>query len=379
MPSRVPFSKLYVNRLKAESAIVQWIGDPLSKRVGVIEAPPGSGKSWLIKYLTKKSDRNRAYRPFLLISSEEWVSANPDNLRAKITDLQTKWAEQVLVQLKNANWPNPNSSYLNFLNTEDPTRRTQYLAEMLGLCPKLPLPVFFWDGYDEINESTLVKAREYLIDPLIRHGNCIKIILSIRPGVLINGLTLRDQLHYFDFEMTWIPNTPESATLQIGKITKLLSKQKKYPDNLLKKIHVAMLELEEKGILQLPFVVNFLHHKQLVKATNEGSPENLDVLLTIEDCRSCLLSLMQGTRITNISENDLSAIRLIAARLGPTWSQTDFKNSGVAPIHSYLGHLNELKERGLVIYIEQSDNHKLVDGTRELLRAWHTLLETSHD
>ncbi len=388
MSNREEFDKdLYVRRENIERDITKWITTPTSKRVGVLEAPPGSGKSWLITFLATDEEQKRFYRSTMFVPSKELGAINAVNLRQRIADLQTRWVAKTINQLQDVLCPDPNPIYINFLETTDLIRRTQFLAELLCLCPELHPPVFFIDGYDEISEDILVDLRRYLVDPLLTHISCTKIVIGIRPGVLINGINLRDHLSYFEFDLTWKQDEAESARRQIEQITS--SQEYLYPEKLLSRIRVSMQELNIKGILRLPFVTRFLYDRLLTKAegtedANESST-SLIHLLNKKDYLDCLFSLFQGAKIAKIEKHHLDSVGLIATHLGVTWSQTDFKNSEeirkseVIPPQVYLSRLNELKERGLVIYIGNPDKYQLVDGIREIVITWYTHPEKTHE
>lgn len=183
-------SELFVDRPQAMEKIRHWVDDPYAKRVLVLVAPPGSGKSWLLRKIEEEWKPNRLTvwldAPRLIHRQEE---QNPDRMLNHVAF--EEWFKEVqqsasrfCVDLK----PIGDSVALD--------AQIEALIDMVCCCAVRYDPLLIVDAYDEITElQALILSLRVLAKFISRP--CTRMLIAVRSESLVREDTIRRHQELF--------------------------------------------------------------------------------------------------------------------------------------------------------------------------------------
>ncbi|GER79435.1 MAG: ATP-binding protein [Anaerolineales bacterium] len=342
---------VFVDRPAALAKIRNWADDDTAqKRVMQVIAPPGGGKTWLLKKLEKEWESR--FVIFINIPSLVHLDEREDLNRLINSEACEAWFQNIQEAAT--------SRYSITPISEIPNISAILSAFVKQICYKRPnkAVIVLADGYDELTESQADVFSARILQPLYER-DCIRLIIAHRPERLVKGDAIRRDLpnpplylHQFD------PPSRDFAFEQF--------------ENLIRKSGSRSTTDPSKWMNELqhyqwnhPLANCFFFKRGL--ETNWKQLTDAD----FQECCKVIIERSNGNGRSRFSlrPDGFKTLHYIAKELPDQWSQTDVE--ALLKINNF--YLDEIVQNlfdvGSIINVSPVPPfYQICDGLRELLR-----------
>ncbi|MEK7326490.1 MAG: AAA family ATPase [Chloroflexota bacterium] len=335
-PFREPYkSSLFVGRLNALNEVEQWAKAATpQKRLFNIKAPPGYGKTWLLK----EAERRLAQPGLFPLEANASDLTTPETI--------AKWLEaKIALAKKNC------AEVRGFDATVALSQMIRALAEDLcERCYPAYTPIVIVDALDDALEAQARQLEKLLLEPFWSN-NCVRILVAMRDDHRLYSAVLRGGERLFPLTTL----SEEDATLQLQQRASDAELKTPVPDDLL-------------GIIppydwRTPGINSFL--SRCAAANREASQP----LLSADDLRACRRAVI-GPQLDNYHDGYLVKL----SQLDDTWTEDTFAQQCNLTVSEAGDIAQKFFTLGIVTRPDRVPNRrKIVDGLRELMQAEHKL------
>lgn len=331
----------------------------VEKRVLSIIAPPGGGKTWVLKNLRATLEKTK--RHFVIeINVPDLVNDREEQDPNKTINSGAfeAWFEGVQ---ENARKYCSNIQPIS--HVPDRSARIREFVRRLCECKLNKAPLVLVDGYDEITESQAGIVSLRILEPLLEKP-CMRMLIAHRPERAIKGDVLRRNsdrvpllLHLLD------PLSPGFAIRQFEALFR-----KEYPNMPVPDPSVWMEKLQHYK-WNHPLANCFLFNRGMEPVPGQWRP------LTYQDYYDCCRAIIERPnglgvpRYPALLPAEFKALHSIATELGNGWSQSQAETL-LGLNNFYLSDITKkLFNLGLILSVSESPPfYKISDGLCDLLR-----------
>lgn len=345
-------SKLFVDRPQAIARIRYW-ADHDAERVLVLAAPPGSGKSWLLRKMEEewKPERLTAWldAPILIHRGE-----NGDPNRMLDQGAFGKWFEEVKKNASRFCALKPIGSLVSL------EAQVEALVEMVCNRALKAGPILIVDAYDEITEAQGNTLCLRLLAKFISRP-CTRLLIAVRSAALIQEDTLRrnQELFYLTEET---PNK-DFARQQFEKWF-----AQAHPDQSLPTSLNDWMAAYRYYSWRNPAINHFLFSKGLSLSSGAA----VFTSLTDLGLKECIQEIVRrGGKYEPLSDEEFGILYRIATELGEEWSYLEAEALLSCSFHTNKS-LRRLLEMGILLW-QAGLFYRVETSIRELLLEIHAL------
>lgn len=351
MPLIEDFSpQLFVGRKKELDELNVWAIDSDSPRLMTIAAPPGYGKSWLLRQLEHRLSARRDL--FLIWLSAEDFKLSPANPTDDITAKITSWRQNFVAKARYV---------CAQLRTLDLAAAQAYtIAQVVEeVCQNRHL-ILLVDGFDELFPNEARPLEKQVLEEFWRK-ECVRIVMAIREQGKLTSPTLRRGELRSDLNPFSQAEGDQQLAVRLEELQTPRSE---------------LIELVAPYTLQIPGL-NTLLARQVRK--NEQASRT--PLLTSGDVEFCWRELI-GESIKTVPHSwETLEQDLIKFGHHPveTWTVSDFVViCQVDSEREAREHIDSLQKLGVVAHV-QHQRFAMVEGLRQLLCAYHRLKDEQNN
>ena len=352
-------SALFVNRPQAIEKIHRyWADDPNAKRVLVLVAPPGSGKSWLLRKVKEEWEPKRLViwldAPILIRQEEQ----NPNQmLNQAAFDEWFKEVQQIAGQFCGSLRP------IGLFAALD--AQIEALVEMVCNCALHADPILVVDAYDEIGESRALILSLRVLAKFISRP-CTRLLIAVRAESLIREDTLRRHQELFYL-------TKEDALdkdFALRQFEKWLAHE--YPGHPLPANLNDWMATYRHYAWRNPAINHFLFCRAL--STNPFELQSLGP----EDLRECVQEIVQRSgKYDPLSTAEFNTVFQIATKLKPEWSYLEAETLLATSFYTNAS-IRRLLEMGVIRW-QAGLFYRVESSLRELLLEIHARTSTPQE
>jgi len=343
-------SELFVWRSELQALLDFAIAPQASRRLNTVAAPPGYGKTWLLRRLFQILDQ---YKDLFVIWTPTEHLREFGDLEAWLRDI-VEGAKGKCPQVEEINLNAPPEAIIGYL-----------LEKMCETCIPTFRVILIVDALDELPNNLRRELENRFLAQFWRK-NCVRMVISFREDFFLRSHTLRRG----ELRITLNAFSPEQGRELVAKRTQFVPAE---THNISFK---DLLELVEPYPFNLPQLNTILsqkvHHNEKLKKKP---------LLGSADLRSAWLELINqplasSASYAEILEKDLKTIVLYPE---DSWSPEEFARvCGYNQIDAF-NHWQDLVALSLVVPDPRGNRrYMVIDGLRELLRAEIRLRETEN-
>lgn len=337
---------LFVDRPRAMERIRRWANDHSARRVLVLVAPPGSGKSWLMRKMEEEWKSNRLtvwLNAPQLIDRQE--TQNPNQVLKR--DAFDGWFEEI--QQRASQFCTGLRPIGRFAALD---AQIEALVNMVCRCALRYDPILIVDAYDEITELQALTLSLRVLAKFISRP-CIRLLIAVRSESLIQEDTLRRHEERF-------PLTDE--TLNEGFARQQFEKRfaQEHPGQPLPSNLDAWMAGYRHYSWRNPAINYFLFSKALTNSISSLSH------LTDSDLKECIQELIRRDgRYPPLNEEEFKVVYEIATKLGEEWSYLETEE--LLSTHFYTDpKIGRLLEMGVILW-QAGLFYRIETSIRELL------------
>lgn len=326
-------SALFVNRPQAIERIRRWVDDPDAKRVLVLVAPPGSGKSWLLQKMEEEWKPNRLTvwldAPQFINQQEE---QNPNRMLNQTAF--DDWFKQIR---QTAEQFCANLGPIGNLATLD--AQVEALVNMLCNCALNAYPTLIVDAYDEITEAQASTISLRVLAKFISRP-CTRLLIAVRSESLIQEDTLRRNQALF--YLTEDALGEDFATQQFRQWFVQEHGSQSLPTNL-----NAWMAAYRHYSWRNPAINHFLFSKGLSLSSDAPA---VFTSLTASGLKECIQEIVRrGGKYEPLSDEEFEILYRIATELEEEWSYLEAE--ALLSISFYTNkNIRRLLEMGLLLW-----------------------------
>mgnify|MGYP005846423603 CR=1 FL=1 len=353
-------NQYFVDRPKAEDAIQKWLDSSSNKCILSVVAPPGNGKTWLLRRLYQQwgAPKNRLalwLNAPLLIRREETQDAN------QMIDTQAfnQWFQGVKDQA---------ARHCDSLQSigilPDFAAQVGALVKMVCNCSLDHSPVLIVDGYDEITEKQAETLNLRILQPFLA-PSCTRLILAHRVEWKVQGLLSYRREVFFLSEKDPLSSDFAKEQFQTFFAGTHPGAKAPNPEDWMGKL--------QHYCWNHPFINHFLFERGL-----EGGAADLRPL-TPQDFYDCCQAVIArpdvpgGPRYARLTEDEFNVLYQLAKNLPESW--TEVKCTELLKISSMImdSRLMRLFDAGVIANLPStqanlpSSLYQVNNGIRGLL------------
>jgi Ni2+-binding GTPase involved in maturation of urease and hydrogenase len=324
-------SSLFVGRAGVLAMIEAWAITPENKRLLNIKAPPGYGKSWLLRETERRLSNNPE---FYLI----WAEA----IELDSTTAIAKWLEKEVRQAK---------QHSRNVRDYDPTVELgqmirALLEDVREHCNPDCQPILIVDTMDTIPDTQQIRLLERRLLEEFWSNPYARILVALRDDYALRSPTLRRGERPLALDQL---STDEGHQQLEKRATSLATPP---PADLLNTILPYSW--------QTPGFNSYLTRRAAQNRQDDRTP-----LLQAEDLRHCRREVI-GPKLSDILDKHLECL---SRQLTDTWTQTMFAQECQLSSSQAGKVIQEFFALGIVMHTDIPQRLKIVDGLRELMRA----------
>ncbi|MBN2386395.1 MAG: hypothetical protein JXB85_05195 [Anaerolineales bacterium] len=369
-------STLFVDRPGIRDVILAWAdAEVVDRRVISIIAPPGAGKTWLMKDLYEEWGKPEARRFAVWLNIPRFVTphaTDPDEVldAAEIGDL--------IAEIETAARRHcPRLPGVDRI--PDQPAIISRLVELVCECNLARAPVIIVDGYDEISPEQAAVVSLRLLDRFLDR-DCTRMLIAYRDPWRLDGAARRTQRTLYLLEAS--PLSEDFAKTQFEQLRELACQEPqsgRYPQ-------AQEFSFERLKTLPLeypwnhPFINAFLFDRLL-----RCDPARR-TLLSQQDLLDCCTAVITrptpgGVPCYAMLEPEVFECLVdLAAGLAEEWNSADLEAAGLPNVLD--PRMKKLFQYGLIT--DHVPYYRVGEGLRELLRDLHEMRkkktkESSHE
>lgn len=349
--------KEFVDRPKAKDAITNWVESPTEKRILSVVAPPGNGKTWILKNLHKEWS-NPGKRLVLWLDAPDIICREEEQDTARMIEPKAfgEWFENA--------W-NHAARHCHHLRPISPIAdfkaQIEALVEMLCDCDLAHSPVLIVDGYDEITERQAETLSLRLLHPFLGRS-CTRLILAHRAEWLVKGLS------FYKRQMLLLSERdPLSWEFALEQFQRLF--EQKYPGHPPRDPSNWMKEQCQHYRWNHPFINRFLFECGL-KSPDASTLAPL-TSQNFKDCRKAVIERpdAQGNpRYPSLSPEEFHLLHQLATQFPDKWTDTEVASRMGISLMWMDARFTRLFNAGVIVNLSPSTFYQVADGIREISR-----------
>lgn len=351
--------KQFVQCPQAEEKITQWVEASSEGPLLFVVAPPGNGKSWILRNLYNKWGKSGG-RLVIWLDAPRLINRDEQNPAQMIqAETFSEWFKEVTERA------NQHCRELTISEIVDYSAQVEALVEKLCRnCNLEQEPVLIVDGYDEITEKQAETLNLRILQPFLARP-CTRLLLAHRVKWKAQGLLFYKRQVLFLSEED-LP--PEFAQEQFKRLFAETHPGANTPD-----LTGWMKNLRHYR-WNHPFTNRFLFERGL-----EGGASSFRAL-TEQDFYDCCQAVVErpdapgGPRYSRLTKEEFTVLHQLATRLPETWAETDCtKLLGISSM-TRNSRLERLFDAGLISNLPSTRDklsslfYQVNNGIRELLK-----------
>ncbi|MGQ9832820.1 MAG: AAA family ATPase [Candidatus Villigracilaceae bacterium] len=359
--------KQFVQRPQAEEKITQWVEASSERPLLSVVAPPGNGKSWILRNLYNKWGKS-GDRLVIWLDAPRLINRNEQN-PAQMIQAETflEWFREIKERA------NQHCGGLETISEiVDFSAQIETLVDKLcNHCNLKQAPVLIVDGYDEMSEQQAETLNLRILQPFLARP-CTRLLLAHRVEWKAQGLlSYKRQVLFLSEEDL----SPKFAQEQFKRLFAETHPGAKTPDP------TGWMSKLRHYRWNHPFINRFLFERGL------GGDASSFRALTEQDFYDCCQAVVErpdapgGPRYSRLTKEEFTVLHQLATRLPETWAETDCtKLLGISSMISD-SRLMRLFEAGLISNLPStqaklsSPLYQVNNGIRELLKEISDLNE----
>jgi hypothetical protein len=346
--------QVFVDRPAAMSEIRQWTdAGTLEKRVISMIAPPGGGKTWMLRNLAEEwNNPGERLVVWMDVPTLIDLSQKQDGNRMIREDEFLEW-------FRNAHAEAEKRFHIGHIN--EITEVSAMLSEFVRrICASNPskAPLILVDGYDELTDAQAEVVGLRLLQPILER-ECLRLLIAHRPERTIKGDAIRLKVREFLLHQ----HDPLSLDFAIRQFNLLF--QEKYPGDSLPDPTSWMNRLQ---------CYRWNHPLANCFLFNRGITRNWEDL-TSQDFYNCCVKVITrpanngALRFSPLNPEEFRTLHYIASKFDDNWSQDQLEH--LLGINNFImdDTVNKLFNLGLIVMVSGIlPLYQICDGLRELLR-----------
>jgi len=346
----------FVARPNAAAKIIHWIDSPTEKRILSVVAPPGNGKTWILKSLYKEWS-NAGNRLVLWLDAPDIIRREEEQDTARMIEPEAfrQWFEEVQRRAaQHCHHLRPISQIADF------KAQIEALVEMLCDCDLAHSPVLIVDGYDEITERQAETLSLRILHPFLERS-CTRLILAHRAAWLVKGLS------FYKRQMLWLSEQdPLSWEFALQQFERLF--EQKYPGHSPFDPSDWMKQCQHYR-WNHPFINRFLFECGL-----ESKNASSLATLTPQNFRDCCKAVIerpdaQGKpRYPSLTDEEFHLLYQLATQFPDKWTDTEVASRMGISLMWMDARFTRLFNAGVIVNLSPSPFYQVADGIREILR-----------
>lgn len=328
----------------------------VEKNVWTIVAPPGMGKTWLLRAAwenwTSSTGSDPAYpdRLVIWINAPDWINRSEEYDTRRMFNLT-----EALKRLK----PFVEKARVTpFDRDMDPSATIDALVA--ALCEQRHLncpPIVIVDGYDELTQTQAGVVSERVLERFVSRA-CVHMLIARRADFPLQGYALKNP-HVIRLQAI------ESVADQFTNFANAYYSTAAH-------LHLDNLEtfkrLRPYYQWDHPYINAFLFDRALSRPSTP-----FDQLVTQKDIEQCCQSLVNRPngktgllRQQRLVSNEFDCLKQIAQQLAKQWTSLELETQLGFKLHD--AQVAGLFKRGLIFNVKPTQRYQVADGLRELLR-----------
>ncbi|MBN1995311.1 MAG: hypothetical protein JW953_21665 [Anaerolineae bacterium] len=338
---------LFAGRQRELDDLIRWVTDPSGvRRLRTIAAPPGYGKTWLLRELERR----------LINRRDLFIISVPVPASKLISRVQmVEWLSFVV---RNAQIVYPTVRDIGQFSPE--IIISNLLEDLTQASPPLH-PILLVDGFDELQYNERRELEKCLLDQFWLNP-AARIIVSLRDESVLASTNLRRG----EERVLLRPFSEKEGHQQLEELLDLKVKDSKYQE---------ILKLIAPYTLNIPGL-----NAILVERIQENIKNNRQPILTAADLRACWHELIgpelnRQPEAIEFIERDIQAIIALPQ---DSWTFETFAVQGKYLQRDALNHIQMLMALGIVCHAG-GQKYTVIDGLRQILQAEQRLKETERE
>lgn len=331
---------LFVGREPELQNLIEWVMAPtVPRRLKTITAPPGYGKSWLLRQLENQLGAKHGRELFLI---------NVPTLQLKSRADIAAWLPSIIKEAK---------KFCDEVRTPDPANSPEtiishLLEDLSKNCSPTLRPIILVDAFDELFPNEGRELEKHLLEPFWANSN-VRIVIAFRDELSLVSPTLRRGEERIRLEAF---SEPEGRR-QLDKYLQL-------------KDEGLQISLEDFFDLVDPYTLNVpALNLILLRRIRQNERANRSPLLSADDLRASWHELI-GEKLTQqpFSADTLESDLWKIVRIPETsWNLETFAEVCGYTVYEALQHIDGLITLGVVNQTRRQ-RYQVIDGLREILR-----------
>jgi len=349
--------KEFVDRPNAAAEITRWVESPTEKRILSVVAPPGNGKTWILRSLYEDWS-NPGKRLVLWLDAPAIIRRQEEQDTARMIEPEAfrQWFDEVQRRAaQHCHHLRPIGKIADF------KAQIEALVEMLCNCDLPHSPVLIVDGYDEITERQAETLSLRLLHPFLGRP-CTRLILAHRAEWPVKDILSYKRERFFLSE-----KDPLSRQFALEQFERLF--EQRYPGHPPLNPSDWMDSQCRYYCWNHPFINRFLFEcglaSQDVPSLAPLTPQNF------VDCCKAVIERpdAQGKpRYPALTDEEFGLLHQLATQFSEKWTETKVASEMGISLMLIDARFTRLFNAGVIVNLSPSPFYQVADGIREILR-----------